>query len=66
MSGDASDDVLRTLVGAGRVPVTEAIFSLPPPAAGPQPWDRVEGMFIGLPIGDALGSTTEIMPPAPR
>jgi len=66
MSGDASDDVLRTLIRAGRVPVTEEIFSLPPPAAGPRTWDRVEGMLIGLAIGDALGNTTESMLPAHR
>jgi ADP-ribosylglycohydrolase len=66
MSGDASDNVLRTLVRAGRVPVTEEIFSLPPPAAGLRPWERVEGMLIGLAIGDALGNTTESMLPAHR
>jgi len=46
--------------------VTEEVLSLPSPAGGPRPWDRVEGMLIGLAIGDALGNTTESILPAHR
>ena len=42
----------------------------PDAIASPQPtrvqWDRVEGMLLGLAIGDALGNTSESMPPAER
>jgi ADP-ribosyl-[dinitrogen reductase] hydrolase len=58
--------VLRSLLRAGRVPVTEAIFSLDSPATGDRPWDRVEGMLLGVAIGDALGNTTEGMLPRER
>jgi ADP-ribosylglycohydrolase len=40
---------------------------LPPPTAeGPLDWDRVEGMLLGLAIGDALGNTSEGMAPRQR
>jgi ADP-ribosylglycohydrolase len=61
-----TEAVFRRLIGAGRVPVTEAILSLGAPAAGSRPWDRVEGMLLGLAIGDALGNTTEGMLPEQR
>lgn len=38
----------------------------PSPAPGPVDWDRVEGMMLGLAIGDALGNTTESMTPSRR
>jgi ADP-ribosylglycohydrolase len=39
---------------------------LPAPDAGPLDWDRVEGMLLGLAIGDALGNTSEGMVPRER
>ncbi|HEY3353860.1 MAG TPA: ADP-ribosylglycohydrolase family protein [Polyangia bacterium] len=45
----------------------EAARVLPPPRAHVRlDWDRVEGMLLGLAIGDALGNTTESMAPAAR
>ena len=40
----------------------------PPPVPGPPAriWDRLEGMLLGLAIGDALGNTTESLNPADR
>ena len=66
MVSEDSGRVLRELVRSGRVPVTEAIFSIPVPAAAFRPWDHVEGMLLGLAIGDALGNTTEGMLPSQR
>jgi ADP-ribosylglycohydrolase len=37
-----------------------------PPVQGPVDLDRVEGMLLGLAIGDALGNTTEAMLPGKR
>src|SRR6266498_2701719 len=31
----------------------------PPPLAGGVSWDRVEGMLLGLAVGDSLGNLTE-------
>ncbi len=36
------------------------------PPAMPVRWERVEGMLLGLAIGDALGNTSESMAPADR
>ena len=38
----------------------------PPPMPPGFDWDRVDGMLLGLAIGDALGNTTESMLPAKR
>lgn len=58
------DDTLHDLVGlaeAGRLRASpEALRQLEPVPERPAPtWDRVEGMLLGLAIGDALGNTTE-------
>jgi ADP-ribosylglycohydrolase len=43
------------------------IFVSPPPALPASlTWDRVEGMLVGLAIGDSLGNTTESLLPAAR
>jgi ADP-ribosyl-[dinitrogen reductase] hydrolase len=36
------------------------------PSAGQRPWSRVEGMMLGLAIGDALGNVTERLLPRDR
>jgi len=38
----------------------------PPGKSGDFDFDKIEGMLLGLAIGDALGATTEGMPPAQR
>lgn len=38
----------------------------PGPLVGHTTWDRVEGMMLGVAIGDALGNTTETMIPRDR
>jgi ADP-ribosylglycohydrolase len=58
--------ILEELVRAKRIPVSESILSMAPPTPGSRSWDRVEGMLLGLAIGDALGNTTEGMMPAGR
>ncbi len=44
-----------------------AIFATMPPRLGPAfTWDRIEGMLLGLAIGDALGNTSEAYLPQER
>ncbi|TVQ89976.1 MAG: ADP-ribosylglycohydrolase [Deltaproteobacteria bacterium] len=52
---------LISLAEVGRLRTSaKALRTLqPPPSAEPPSWDRVEGMLLGLAIGDALGNTTE-------
>jgi ADP-ribosylglycohydrolase len=43
------------------------LFDNPPPALPPDlNFDRVEGMMLGLAVGDSLGNTSEGLPPASR
>lgn len=60
--------LLRTLLAEGGLDLADDPANvLPPPAAeGPLDWDRVEGMLLGLAIGDALGNTSEGMAPRQR
>ena len=60
--------VLDELLRGGKLSMRRsALFDEPPPgAAEPVDFARVEGMVLGLAIGDALGNTTEGMPPADR
>ena len=45
----------------------EALDSIaPPPRLSGVPFDRIEGMLLGLAVGDALGNTSEGMNPGPR
>jgi ADP-ribosyl-[dinitrogen reductase] hydrolase len=44
-----------------------AIFATRPEPCSPElAWQRLEGLFLGLAIGDALGNTTESMLPQER
>lgn len=60
--------VLAWLFSAGKSDLqrTGLVDLAPSPHAAPVPWERVEGMLLGLAIGDALGNTSESMTPAKR
>ena len=65
------DDTLQDLIAlaeAGRIRASSnALRQLEPVPDRPTPsWDRVEGMLLGLAIGDGLGNTTEGRPPHVR
>ena len=44
---------------AGELPVRRGRLFASQPGPTPQSWDRIEGMLLGLAIGDALGNTSE-------
>jgi ADP-ribosyl-[dinitrogen reductase] hydrolase len=60
--------LLRQLFAEGAVDLQRgALFdSVPPDLPASLDWDRVDGMLLGLAIGDALGNTSEGMLPARR
>jgi ADP-ribosyl-[dinitrogen reductase] hydrolase len=60
--------MLDELIAEGRLPLSsDALETLAaPPALGMVSFDRVEGMLLGLAIGDALGNTTESELPKER
>lgn len=60
--------LLEWLFATGRIDLRRgALFDSAPRAhAAPVAWDRVEGMCLGLAIGDALGNTSEGNPPDMR
>lgn len=65
------DETLQDLIAlaeAGRLRAApDALRQLEPAPSRPAPaWDRVEGMLLGLAIGDGLGNTTEGRPPHVR
>lgn len=66
--GTPTSDMLQWLFEAGRIDLERGgIFDLSPaPLPSVLPWDRVEGMLLGLAIGDSLGNTTESMSPPER
>lgn len=53
---------LRALAVDGALPFpAAAIHGLPSSITLPPPeWDRVEGMLLGLAIGDSLGNTSKM------
>lgn len=56
----------RDLRTRGLLPIACDPDSLAPPRRGRIPWTRVEGMLLGLAIGDSLGNTSESMAPGDR
>lgn len=70
MSDDANRRTLRDLLAAGRIalepaPLLDAVPA-PLPVDDERLRDRVEGMLLGLAIGDSLGNTSEGRTPAER
>lgn len=60
--------ILRSLLAEGAVRMEPGPFlsSSPAPLRRPDLWNRVEGMLLGLAIGDSLGNTTEGLNPGER
>ena len=50
----------------GDLPVRRSPLFATQPGPSPRSWDRVEGMLLGLAIGDALGNTSEGQTPVAR
>jgi ADP-ribosyl-[dinitrogen reductase] hydrolase len=44
---------------AGELPVRRGRLFASQPGPTPRSWNRIEGMLLGLAIGDALGNTSE-------
>ncbi|MBA3891882.1 MAG: ADP-ribosylglycohydrolase family protein [Gemmatimonadaceae bacterium] len=64
-----SRESLRKHVASGHVdlaPAPEVFDRTPPALTGPDPWPRLEGMLLGLMIGDSLGNTSESQLPHRR
>jgi ADP-ribosylglycohydrolase len=61
-------DTMDQLIAEGLLRVAPAALAAlaPPPALGAVPWEHIEGMLLGLAIGDALGNTTEGQLPGAR
>lgn len=59
---------LRTLLAQRHIAIEPSTFldRDPAPLEGADIWDRVEGMLLGLAIGDSLGNSTEGRNPADR
>jgi ADP-ribosylglycohydrolase len=57
---------LEALLASGRIRLQRSPLFDSPPGTTPRAWDRVDGMLLGLAIGDALGNTTEGQFPAQR
>ena len=58
--------LLRQLLAEGGIDLRRGELLGQAPAPLPECWDRVEGMLLGIAVGDALGNTTEGMRPADR
>ena len=61
-------ELLERLFARGAIDLRrgEPLDRRPSPLPTTFDWDRIDGMMLGLAIGDALGNTTESMPPARR
>jgi hypothetical protein len=63
-----TDRLLQELFDTGKIRLERGpILDHPPKALGDRfDFDRIEGMLLGLAIGDALGNTTEGQLPSQR
>ncbi len=70
LAADAAPSVNRIILNwffaKDVIRLRDAPFLHQSPTAQTVPWDRVEGMLLGLAIGDALGNTTESQRPVVR
>jgi len=59
--------LLRRLLAEGSLDLAcDPAVTLPSPDPAPVAWSRVEGMLLGLAVGDALGNSSESMTAAAR
>ena len=62
-----SRDTLNDLFATGLIDLQRgALFDAVPQVHAAAAWHRVEGMLLGLAIGDALGNTSESLRPGER
>ena len=63
----SNTEIFEDLVARDAIRVRRgALFDTPPPALDGVAWERLEGMMLGLAIGDALGNTSEGQLPSRR
>jgi len=60
--------IFDRLMGQGKIRLQPGSFldTFPSPLASCFSWDRIEGMMLGLAIGDSLGNTSESLLPGER
>jgi ADP-ribosyl-[dinitrogen reductase] hydrolase len=58
--------LFEEMLVSGDLPVRRGRLFASQPGPTPRNWDRIEGMLLGLAIGDALGNTSEGQTPVER
>lgn len=67
MSSKSNAEILEDLFQRDAIAIRRGeIFDKIPASPAAVGWDRIEGMVLGLAIGDALGNTSESLVPAAR
>lgn len=62
-----NNDVLQDLFARGAIRIRRGVmFDSVPAGHSDVPWDRIQGMMLGLAIGDSLGNCSESMMPLER
>ncbi len=60
-------ELLHAVLSTGAIAVEHApLFDAAPHLSAPVDWHRIEGMLLGLAVGDALGNTSESLNPSRR
>jgi ADP-ribosyl-[dinitrogen reductase] hydrolase len=62
----SNSSLFAEMLSSADLPVRHGQLFSTQPRRGPRTWDRVEGMLLGLAIGDALGNTSEGQTPLQR